>query len=39
MAEETLSGAEEKLRGETTVKTRLEEGMGIREAFLKYGIL
>lgn len=39
VAEETLSGAEEKLRGETTVKTRLEEGMGIREAFLKYGIL
>lgn len=39
VALQTLTGAEEKLTGETTVKTRLEEGMGIREAFLKYGIL
>lgn len=39
VAEDAITGAEEKLSGETTVKARLQEGMGLREAFLKYGIL
>jgi 4-hydroxy-4-methyl-2-oxoglutarate aldolase len=38
-AEQTIAAAEEKLSGENVVKARLEEGLGITEAFLTYGIL
>jgi 4-hydroxy-4-methyl-2-oxoglutarate aldolase len=39
VAAETIAGAEEKLGGEHVVRARLEEGMGVTEAFLTYGIL
>lgn len=39
IAEETLSKAEEKVRGENQVRKSLAEGMPVSEAFRRYGIL
>jgi regulator of RNase E activity RraA len=39
VAAKALAGAEDKLSGESVVKARLEEGMGVTEAFLRYGVL
>jgi 4-hydroxy-4-methyl-2-oxoglutarate aldolase len=39
VAEAAVAAAEEKLSGETTVRAALEDGMGVTEAFLTYGIL
>jgi regulator of RNase E activity RraA len=39
IAEKALSAAEEKVRGENVVRTKLAEGMSTTEAFKRYGIL
>lgn len=39
VADQVISDAEEKVRGENTVRRRLEEGMPVTEVFLTYGIL
>jgi 4-hydroxy-4-methyl-2-oxoglutarate aldolase len=39
IAEEVVTLAEEKVRGENTVRLKLGEGMSVSEAYLKYGIL
>jgi regulator of RNase E activity RraA len=39
VAEQTLAAAEEKVRGENTVRDALAGGMSVAEAFKKYGIL
>ena len=38
-ADAVLDAAEEKVRGENTVRTRLAEGMPVAEAFRRFGIL
>jgi regulator of RNase E activity RraA len=39
IAEETLTRAEEKVRGENLVRKALAEGMSVTEAFRRYGVL
>jgi regulator of RNase E activity RraA len=39
IAEEVVTLAEEKVRGENTGRLKLGEGMSVSEAYLKYGIL
>jgi regulator of RNase E activity RraA len=39
IAEEVLAKAEEKVRGENLVRQKLAEGMSVREAFRRYGVL
>jgi regulator of RNase E activity RraA len=39
VADDVVTRAEEKVRGENLVRRKLEEGMGVTEAFLRYGIL
>jgi 4-hydroxy-4-methyl-2-oxoglutarate aldolase len=39
IADEVVTLAEEKVRGENTVRLKLGEGMSVSEAYLKYGIL
>jgi regulator of RNase E activity RraA len=39
LAEQAISAAEEKVRGENLVRAKLAEGMSVSEAFRRYGIL
>ena len=39
VAEETLARAEEKVRGENSVRKALADGMSVTEAFRRYGVL
>jgi 4-hydroxy-4-methyl-2-oxoglutarate aldolase len=39
VAEEVITQAEEKVRGEDTVRVKLGDGMSVSEAYLRYGVL
>jgi 4-hydroxy-4-methyl-2-oxoglutarate aldolase len=39
IAEQVVALAEEKVRGENTVRVKLGEGMSVSEAYSKYGVL
>jgi 4-hydroxy-4-methyl-2-oxoglutarate aldolase len=39
VAEEIIGLAEEKIAGESLVRQKLEEGMGVAEAFHIYGVI